>query len=476
MGCTCTKPNEEDSNKEPDKTKKISVTKKELGSNKMNEQPPTYNPPFPTEMVGTFSNHGIEPSRHYSANEDAVVKINQDRGSVDYPFIDSYNSALFCVMDGHGQQGDKVSEFCIQDLHEHLHDHKSEVLADPIHAFTKAYDTVDARLANDKSVNSRNSGTSAVAVYLNGSTLITTCSGDSRAVIASKSANGKLTASDLSIDQNPDSPGECDRIIAAGGFITEPEEPGLSARVWTKDRTIGLSMARSLGDHELARYGVIATPVVTTHSLKPNDSVMILASDGIWEFITSQEAMDIVQKHPEDATAACKDLIIEATQRWRDEEGPYRDDITAIVIYLDQLRPYMDAQAKAPEKRIRANTSCTPADFEQQLTEPVPGNSSLPEAGPSSTAAVEPSPKDKNFRRRRLSVDDEAIQGDAAKAMAAVAAASNTTGASPDSPASIIPAGGGASPAQGPKKDRRRRPSISPDMDPTGKKIEPLGK
>lgn len=464
MGCTCTKPNHEDSNKQADKTKRISVTKKE-GGKQMNEQPPSYNPPFPTEMVGTFSNHGIEPTRHYSVNEDAVVKINQDRGSVDYPFIDSYSAALFCVMDGHGQQGDKVSEFCIQDLHEHLHDNQSEVLADPIHAFSKAYDTVDARLASNPSVNSRNSGTSAVAVYVNGNTLITTNAGDSRAVIASKSANGKLVASDLSIDQNPDSPGESERILAAGGVITEPEEPGLSARVWTKDRTIGLSMARSLGDHELARYGVISTPVVTTHQLKPNDSVMILASDGIWEFITSQEAMDIVHSHPEDATAACKDLIIEATARWRDEEGPYRDDITAIVIYLDQLRPYMDAQAKAPEKRARANTSCTPADFEQQLTETASGNSTLPAAGPSPTAAVEPTPKDKNFRRRRLSVDDEAIQGDAAKAMAAVAAASNT----------VPPGGGPDSPPQGLKKERRRRPSISPDMDPTGKKIEPLG-
>ena len=99
------------------------------------------------------------------------------------------------------------------------------------------------------------------------------------------------------------------------GIVTPPEEEGLSARVWTKDRTLGLSMARSLGDHELAKYGVIPTPVVTKRQMKPNDSVMILATDGIWEFITSQQAMDIVSKFPDDATAACRELILEATKR-----------------------------------------------------------------------------------------------------------------------------------------------------------------
>jgi hypothetical protein len=34
------------------------------------------------------------------------------------------------------------------------------------------------------------------------------------------------------VQQNPDSPAEMQRIVRAGGFVSPPPEPGLSARVW----------------------------------------------------------------------------------------------------------------------------------------------------------------------------------------------------------------------------------------------------
>ena len=64
---------------------------------------------------------------------------------------------------------------------------------------------------------------------------------------------------------------------------------------------------------------------------------MILASDGVWEFIYSQEAVDIVSaslREGKNVTEACQDLINQASQRWVEEEGDYRDDITAVVIRL----------------------------------------------------------------------------------------------------------------------------------------------
>lgn len=55
--------------------------------------------------------------------------------------------------------------------------------------------------------------------------------------------------------QNPDSPGERERIEAAGGHVSDPEEAGASARVWLdKTRTmVGLAMARSIGDLAVKR-------------------------------------------------------------------------------------------------------------------------------------------------------------------------------------------------------------------------------
>jgi serine/threonine protein phosphatase PrpC len=58
----------------------------------------------------------------------------------------------------------------------------------------------------------------------------------------------------------------------------------------------------------------------------------------VWEFISSQQAVDIVQSRIVDgATAACQALIKAAARRWQEEEGSYRDDITAIVVKLQCL-------------------------------------------------------------------------------------------------------------------------------------------
>ena len=64
--------------------------------------------------VGTFSNHGFEMTgneevrqSHMSGSTDSflglnsmqVEKINQDRGSIEYPLADNPDQALFCVFD-----------------------------------------------------------------------------------------------------------------------------------------------------------------------------------------------------------------------------------------------------------------------------------------------------------------------------------------------------------------------------------------
>lgn len=70
--------------------------------------------PFPTNILGTYSCHGIEPS---DEEEDGIhAKINQDRGCIVYPYNNKRNEALFMVLDGHGEQGDKVSEFVMRQV------------------------------------------------------------------------------------------------------------------------------------------------------------------------------------------------------------------------------------------------------------------------------------------------------------------------------------------------------------------------
>ena len=123
-----------------------------------------------------------------------------------------------------------------------------------------------------------------------------------------------------------------------------PQDVGLSARVYLDPefRRIGLAMSRSLGDYAVKAVGVVAEPEIMTYDVEDNNKFMILASDGVWEFISSQEAVDMVHNVlssdneravGESATYnACQVLIEEAQRRWEEEEGDYRDDITAIIV------------------------------------------------------------------------------------------------------------------------------------------------
>ena len=121
--------------------------------------------------------------------------------------------------------------------------------------------------------------------------------------------------------------------------MSKPEQVGYSARVWSNKACteVGLAMARSIGDRSLRHVGVICEPEVRTYERRPGeDDFIIIGSDGIWEFISSVEAVNIVNRYLETygATIACEFLIREAAARWREVEGDYRDDITAIVVDL----------------------------------------------------------------------------------------------------------------------------------------------
>ena len=208
-------------------------------------------------------------------------------------------------------------------------------------------------------------GTTACVVLLRDKTLTVSNSGDSRAVLARVTTDPTVPwkSIDLSKDHNPDLPEEQSRIEEEGGFVSPRPGKGLSARVWLDagHSQIGLAMSRSIGDHILKDVGVIAEPEVTNHQLEADkDEFMILASDGVWEFITSQEAVDIVGKDiHKGANFACRSLIEAAADRWHQEEGDYRDDITALVIRLRILCDSLDKNTTPCEQKLATTAMAT---------------------------------------------------------------------------------------------------------------------
>ena len=82
--------------------------------------------------------------------------------------------------------------------------------------------------------------------------------------------------------------------------------------------------------------GVNAIPEITEMNLIEADKFMILASDGVWEFISNDQAVNIVMPHywNNRAEKAAEALIREAMKRWQEKDTSI-DDITCIIIFLN---------------------------------------------------------------------------------------------------------------------------------------------
>ncbi|KOO34445.1 protein phosphatase 2c containing protein [Chrysochromulina tobinii] len=72
---------------------------------------------------------------------------------------------------------------------------------------------------------------------------------------------------------------------------------GSPARVWHNLR--GLAMARSIGDHAAATVGVISEPEITEYDIVEDDFAIIIATDGVWELLSSQQVADILPRREE---------------------------------------------------------------------------------------------------------------------------------------------------------------------------------
>merc|ERR1719403_124003 len=127
---------------------------------------------------------------------------------------------------------------------------------------------------------------------------------------------------------------------ASGGEVRSQTYPDgwVNHRIFIKGQDYpGLCMARTLGDQSVKEHGVIATPEVAEATVDLNTKpFFILASDGVWEFLTSEFVIKAVAKKiPSDGVVKTVDkLQREARKRWKQEEGDYCDDITSILVQL----------------------------------------------------------------------------------------------------------------------------------------------
>ena len=264
-----------------------------------------------------------------------VQKINQDNFFIIKEFLGDEEQFFLGVCDGHGTHGHLVSEYISKMIPNYLVDTSDE-------SIINTFNLINKSLLHNTKIDCSLSGSTCTTLIINLERIICANLGDSRAVLA-RYENGMYNAFNLSNDHKPNIPSEMKRILSNGGKIEPYYDEDLKKylgpqRVWLKNSDIpGLAMTRSIGDNVAHSVGVISEPEIIKYEFNGNEKFIILASDGIWEYIDSDECVSIIKDFYEnnmDAIGALNSLVKEAFNRWKNMEDSI-DDITAIVIFFE---------------------------------------------------------------------------------------------------------------------------------------------
>ncbi|KAF0906456.1 hypothetical protein E2562_011451 [Oryza meyeriana var. granulata] len=285
---------------------------------------------------------------------DSPGRESQDAYLVATRFAGEPDLHLFAVFDGHGACGAACAGFAREALPRLLAAAEVGgagrgrlVVEDPAAAFREALLAANAEMHAAAAVDDSMSGTTAVAALVARGALHVANVGDSRAV-AGVWREGRVVAEELSLDQTPFRPDERARVKACGARVMsveqvegvrDPDAEGWVAdegdppRVWARDGLYpGTAFTRSLGDQAAEAVGVIAEPEVKSVEITPAHLFFVVASDGVFEFLSSQDVVDMVATY-EDPREACSAIAAESYKLWLEHENR-TDDITIIIVHI----------------------------------------------------------------------------------------------------------------------------------------------
>ena len=265
-----------------------------------------------------------------------IVKTNQDAFFIKENFLKNNEYFYIGVCDGHGEFGHVVSNFVINKLPAYIKDLSNE-------SITSAFKKVNKEIYGNTKLDSSMSGTTVVSIVLTPNNIQCVNLGDSRAALF-KYDNGIYYCKNLSRDHKPAEADEARRIDLSGGRIKRCYDEDHKRfvgpdRVWMKNKDEpGLAMTRSLGDKIAHNIGVSDEPEFKTFTYDGTEKYIIIASDGLWEYVSGDQCISIVKPFYEeglDAQEAALALVKEAFRRWKRKEVAI-DDITVVVIFFYQ--------------------------------------------------------------------------------------------------------------------------------------------
>lgn len=300
-----------------------------------------------------------------------VEKENQDSFFIlnDVMGIDNYH--IYGVMDGHGANGQLVSRYIKQAAEDYFNKEETyypstkkcrlplnassilnKLLIHDYVLIKNFFHKMSSELINEK-FDVHYSGSTCVIVFQVSNKLICANAGDSRAFLVKdyyhyqeKKGSDPFSFFEseyLSRDHKPECPDEKERIEKMGGVVhqntnKEGNKEG-PFRVWVNgERHPGLAMSRSIGDEIAESIGVVHNPEIIVKDITESTKYIVLASDGVWEFLDNDQVMNIINIFffKNDIKGACEAVMTEATSWWKKEDVG-RDDITIIISFLGHI-------------------------------------------------------------------------------------------------------------------------------------------
>jgi serine/threonine protein phosphatase PrpC len=320
-----------------------------------------------------------------STSSTVTSKANQDSWTISSEWSPS-SGFVAGVFDGHGPNGEHVAQYVSKNIISNLLSTKTPDSLGP--NFEAAFTATQNGLEAARSFDINLSGTTAVTIYISkdeineigeeGSVRFFCANvGDSRALLLSSdtattsSSPSSSLVTLLSSDHKPDRLDEQTRVLANAKVkaleILSEKELGIGNPHSTTNKrymcrmnqhrgTIkyGIMFTRSLGDGDAHEYiGVTHEPEIKTSIWEfGKHSAIILASDGVWDALTNDEAASIVLKAlKDDNTLNCQlaatALVQGAKSVWDEDATGRRDDITDMIIVLEKKKTSSTSETRS---------------------------------------------------------------------------------------------------------------------------------
>uniref|UniRef100_A0A0A9W275 protein-serine/threonine phosphatase n=1 Tax=Lygus hesperus TaxID=30085 RepID=A0A0A9W275_LYGHE len=198
-------------------------------------------------------------------------------------------------------------------------------------AIERGFIEIDNKMREDNGLVEEMSGSTAVVVLIKDNMVYCGNAGDSRAI-----AYVKDKTVPLSVDHKPSVPEETRRINDAGGWVEANRVNG------------NLAVSRALGDYVFKmdvkkppeEQSVTAFPEVKKGSLTKDWKFIVLACDGIWDVMSSDEVGDFVQQRLTNSVrpdTVCEELMMNCLASDVSGTQVGCDNMTVVIVQIVNL-------------------------------------------------------------------------------------------------------------------------------------------